>query len=796
VNLKVRAVGLLMRTKIDERRSSYGRPPLFRTGVMALICCVVSACGCGGHERQPETHSISPPSDSVLSLTSTFGSAATNREVGILDLGTQEARPHLREGWSNDEGNRTGWTGVWGTGNRSVVSFFVGSPREIDLKLRCWALPVTTLGPQLMTVTVNHGSAGTLTIGSKRGGLYRMRIPEALLKAGRNTLTFEYSWSARPIDVLQDSGDKRQLSVMFDEIVFDGLASAEPPELAGNGSNEHIRIPPRSALSYFSKVPSRASLWLGSVISEQTRREDRCDLEIWIETESGTQLTNVVQPDAARLGPVRLPFGSDREEIVGIRFSTRAAKDGGNCRAALKIFEPHIVSATNPGVARHPDESDRGSPWAEAGRPPNILVYLIDCLRADHLGVYGYTRGVSPNIDRFAEGAVVFERAMSAASWTRPAVASLLTGLSPQSHGTRGDRDALSDEVPLVQEMLRIRGFSTVAVVTNGVVSTKFGFGRGFDDFRFLPEQHKTNPQIHQLSDRVNEEIIEWLEGRDMSKPFFMYVHSTDPHAPYLPRSPFRERFAADVDPAIGLHPAVEALTQGNTVAGPGVRQGLIDLYDGEIAYNDDQFGRLMHWFESNGLYDDTLIVLTADHGEEFEDHGRWQHGLTLYQEQLHVPLVVKLPASLNAGQKRAELVSLIDVAPTLLEAVGVDLPATTSGRSLRPWRNQGGLAPLSRPAFADLAREPQWRAVNTVILGDTKLILNHTYDRPRPSRELYDLVTDPVEEHNLETAGSIISGFLETLFRQAAAEERHVAPTAELSAEDEEKLRALGYLE
>ena len=141
-------------------------------------------------------------------------------------------------------------------------------------------------------------------------------------------------------------------------------------------------------------------------------------------------------------------------------------------------------------------------------------------------------------------------------------------------------------------------------------------------------------------------------------------------------------------------------------------------------------------------------------------------------------------------------MVSLIDVAPTLLEAVGVDLPGSMTGQSLRPWMNQDVLALPPRPAFADLAREPQWRAVNAAILGDTKLILNHSYDLPRPSRELYDLGSDPEENRNLETVGSVVSGYLETLFRRAAAVERYVAPTAELSAEDEEKLRALGYLQ
>jgi arylsulfatase A-like enzyme len=195
-------------------------------------------------------------------------------------------------------------------------------------------------------------------------------------------------------------------------------------------------------------------------------------------------------------------------------------------------------------------------------------------------------------------------------------------------------------------------------------------------------------------------------------------------------------------------------------------------------------------------LYDDTLIVLTADHGEEFGDHGRWQHGFTLYQEQLHVPLVAKLPASYAAGRRRDDVVSLIDVAPTLLEAAGVDVAEAMKGRSLRPWSNLDDVPMPGRLVFADLAREPKWRAVNAAIRGDSKLILNHTYDLPRPRREFYDLANDPAENRSLVVTGSVVTGLLETRLRQAAAVERYEARTAELNAEDEEKLRALGYLQ
>jgi arylsulfatase A-like enzyme len=643
---------------------------------------------------------------------------------------------------------------------------------------------------------VNDQRVGSVTIRSNRGGQYRIAVPGSFLRAGENVLAFDFAWSARPVDVTPDSGDRRPLSVMFDQIAFHGLLETEKPEILNIGAVESLRLPPRSAVSFFDQMPAGSSLWLGAVVSKRAAGQASCVLEIGIETESGLQLTELARPDTGEAKPVRFDIGSEGQEIVGIRFSVRSAKRTGDCRDALEIFEPHVTASPSADMESATGGVASVPPWIETTGLPNILIYLVDCLRADHLGAYGYARNVSPNIDRFAGDSVTFTRAISASSWTRPSVASLLTGMSPQAHATRGDREALSDSVPLLQEILQKSGYATVAVITNGVVSTKFGFGRGFDDFRFLPEQHKKNPEIHQLSDRANAEIFEWLEGRDTSKPFFMYVHSTDPHAPYLPRSPFREAFAADADPKIGLHSEVEALTQGKRDAGPEVRQDLIDLYDGEIAFNDDQFGRLLRYLENEGLYDNTLIVLTADHGEEFGDHGRWQHGFTLYQEQLHVPLVVKQPDGYRAGRRRTELVSLIDVAPTLLEAAGVDVLPGMMGRSLRPWSSSENLVPQERPVFADLAREPQWRALNAVILGKKKLILNHSYDVPRPRRELYNLALDPVEKRNIRLAEPVVVEYLETHLRRAASVEPFEGRIAELSPEDEEKLRALGYLQ
>jgi len=260
--------------------SERGSGASLRRLAVVLACAVL--VGCGGEGRRPAAVSVPTPSDSVLDLTSEFENAAVHREVGALDLGTSQARPHLGKGWSHDEQSRLGLASVWATGSRSVVRFFVGEPRDIELKLTCWTLSVSTLGSQITAVTINDEPVGTLTISSNRGGMYRIAVPKAVLRAGENTLAFDFAWSARPVDILPGSDDRRLLSVMFDVIVFDGLVDAEAPDMVATGAAEYLRVPPRSSVSFFAEVPPNASLWLGRVTSERTAEEDACALEVGI----------------------------------------------------------------------------------------------------------------------------------------------------------------------------------------------------------------------------------------------------------------------------------------------------------------------------------------------------------------------------------------------------------------------------------------------------------------------------------------------------------------------------------
>jgi arylsulfatase A-like enzyme len=362
-------------------------------------------------------------------------------------------------------------------------------------------------------------------------------------------------------------------------------------------------------------------------------------------------------------------------------------------------------------------------PAAEA---PNVLVYLIDCLRADHVGAYGYARPTTPHLDALARDGVLFEDAWACASWTKPSVGCLFTSRLPVRHGARTIDDALDPHAATLAEALGAAGYESASFVANPFVSTRaFGLSRGFDRVRQVvdPSPRQNINTLEADAIHLNRALFPWLERRGRRR-FFAYVHSLDLHAEYRPRPPFTRLFVA---------------------RGAAPRE--VDLYDAELRANDHSFGELVGWLKKRGLYDDTLIVVTGDHGEEFGEHGTWRHGRSLNRALLHVPLIVKLPAAARRGTRVAAPVSNIDIAPTVLDLAGVARPAGFEGLSLRPLI-EGRPAPSARVLFAEqlsprevlyAARDARYKAVQQLL--------------PQPVRRLFDLRDDPGETRDLSAA-------------------------------------------
>jgi arylsulfatase A-like enzyme len=390
-----------------------------------------------------------------------------------------------------------------------------------------------------------------------------------------------------------------------------------------------------------------------------------------------------------------------------------------------------------------------------APRPPDVIVYLVDTLRPDHLGIYGYARRTSPNLAEFARDAVVFANTYTPASWTKPATASLLTGLLPRRHGAITLSDRLPSRIRTAAERLKALGYRTASFVTNPNVIALWGFDQGVDDFRDLRTHNRPAK-----ADEVVRIVLDSLAGSG-TKPLFLYIHTIEPHGPNKPPEPFRSLWPRLTSEKTNHPKYVRSTTN------PDVVHDVIAAYDGEIAFNDSQFGELIRGLKRSGRYDNSLIIYVADHGEEIQDHGFGGHGHTLYEELVRVPLVIKYPGGRNAGKRIVERVSLLDVLPTILGEVGQRAASGLDGIDLTPLV-QGAATVPNRNFLLDLETQPRSAGVNVlrgVLVGRMKYIERL---EPRHETQLFDLAADSREQTNLAASdpdgAARLSHLLDTL--------------------------------
>lgn len=414
-------------------------------------------------------------------------------------------------------------------------------------------------------------------------------------------------------------------------------------------------------------------------------------------------------------------------------------------------------------------------------RAPNVLFIVVDTLRADHLSFYGYPRQTSPVIDALAGESVVFTDVMAQAPATVPSVLQIMTGARVVGRSIPAAR-------PTLAEILRNEGYATMAVVDNPVLELRdTQVGRGFDDFYVndvlderLNQQHwKTSMP----ADVITQRALRWLDARDPERPFFAWLHYFDPHDPYFPPYtqdlPFARETPSDWTGDVRRNP-VAANGGGPAAAAPAEsdRRHLIDLYDAEIRYMDQSLGDLLDRLRESGLYDQTLIVLTSDHGESFGERGEWLHGRSLHQSQIHVPLLVRLPGEDAVHRTVTTPVQLIDVFPTVCAYLGIDCPGT-------PGRNV--LANEYDEAYTlwnywVVAREGSWKLIFNTLTNDA---------------ELFDLSSDPTEQ--VDRAASEPEALARLLQRKDAwlkSSWPSYQATLRESKEQVEQLGALGYLE
>ena len=431
---------------------------------------------------------------------------------------------------------------------------------------------------------------------------------------------------------------------------------------------------------------------------------------------------------------------------------------------------------------------------------PNLILISVDCLRADHLGAYGYERDTSPRVDEFSREAVLFQTAVSTSSYTLPTHASMLTGLPPGIHWAA--RVGISTTVPYAPELLAEAGYRVNGVVTAPFLSRSYGFHRGF---------HTYENRLARADERIDKGLELLREGGGQDQ--FLFLHLMDVHWPYSPPRQFITRF--------GERPRdiSSVLSQVGQRAPPISQVGLdqiVNLYDAEIAYVDRELGRFFDELKEMKLYDDALIILTADHGEAFYEHGHWEHarpwsndGPGLYEEIVHIPLIVKWPREFS-GVKISRLVSQTDVFPTLLEAAGLERPNAWA-TSLRHHLVRSSRPPVPRTVIAEFTSSSAEGGAAMQIAfrsQDSKYIatfrsrtIPDLYSSSIEKEELYDLSNDPREEENLLLESDRGPGSYRKALRAylAEARKRLLQQQGEEISVDEsvlEELRTLGYVE
>lgn len=407
-------------------------------------------------------------------------------------------------------------------------------------------------------------------------------------------------------------------------------------------------------------------------------------------------------------------------------------------------------------------------PTKPAPRHPNIILITLDTTRADRMDFLGSDRGLTPNLDVLAKQGIVFTRAYSHVPLTTASHTTILTGTYPQFNHVNDFGVPISPRLPYLPDLLHHHGYHTAAFVASLVLDpldgTAPGFDRGFDFYDAGFRLRRRGADRYQTVERRGGDVVNhalaWL-SQNHSGPFFVWVHMYDAHDPYDPPEPYKTRYKSQP-------------------------------YDGEIAYADSAVGKLLDTLRQHGLYDGTLIAVMADHGESLGAHGESTHGVFLYDETLHVPLLFKLPANRDGGKRVETRSGLVDVMPTILQAAGFSVPSGVQGEALLAASARGNAGAIDRPAYAETDyphRAFGWSSLRALRTGKYLYIQS-------PDRELYNQETDPQEVKNLAADSKAVAG---TLDSQLDAFRKKTSQTlVELAKPDPEqikKLQALGYV-
>ncbi len=583
-------------------------------------------------------------------------------------------------------------------------------------------------------------------------------------------------------------GDDAAVDAPAPDAVRTGIL-APGHKMSGNGPRPSLIALPPATVRFRVEVPPDAVLRFSlAVAGTQQREPDRSGVAFRVLVDGEAEFVEHLNPAERR---------RHRQWADGAVDLSRHAGRSVDVVLETRADAPDLPLAGTPGWS-HVRLVRRATRERVAARPgaPNLLVLLVDTLRADRVGIYGAHPSPTPTLDALAAGGTVFENAVSQSSWTLPSVASLFTGLHPRTHGTPGMATAggdpetrgriLADALLTWAELAQHAGITTVGVSANPLVTRATNLAQGFEAFEELPWDG-ARFDWRPASD-INRRFLEWLEtNRDWR--FVAYLHYMEPHDPYDPPAALRPPPPAGIRPGVASGRITPLAKAVNFRGAPGLSATELtyvrELYDADVRAWDQSFAALLQGLAAARVLDDTTIVVLADHGEEFQEHGRLKHGSHLYEESIRVPLIIAGPGVPVA--RRGDVAQGIDLYPTLAALLGLTPPPGLPGRDLLATHVAGdavletasGFGSNGAPTDVVALRTPQWKLIRTPDIGRV---------------ELYDLERDP-REQSAASDGSEITSLTDRLDRWAAAAPPPPAGAGTVPAL-RAKLRQLGYIE
>jgi len=669
---------------------------------------------------------------------------------------------------------------------------------------------------------------------SSRGGSGRLRFEWVVPDPGTASRGGEIKLAEARIQGPEQAVWNPLYQIRHDYPILDNGIESNPLGIkkklvSGDKTLNALFAPPGTLLRFDLRIPDQAVLRCGWSAYDPLLLSSGRRVRFLVELETDGE-NHIILDETASAGPASDAIFRPEGPIDLSRFAGRRV------RVTLSTEPVPSESINNPAAGKDPIPAfwinpviDRSS-RPEDGNRPNIILISIDTLRADHLGCYGYKRDTSPAIDALSRDSLLFRRFYSHSPSTLPSHMSMLTGLYPSRHGLLNlplggavSGQSLNPATPILADLLRETGYATAAFTGGAQMSGIFGYSRGFDSY-----QENRGAIAQDTAPVLYEKASTWV-NRHQDHPFFLFLHTYQVHAPYLPPAEYAERFL-EADAEWKQADLFKILTEREgkySRLNDAQRKNLIALYDAEIRYLDDAFIRpFLLRLKELDLYDRSLIVLTSDHGDEFGEHRGWEHGHSLYNELIHVPLIIKRPSLSGAGTVVDGVSRMIDLMPTILEEAGMDPgKLDIDGRGLRPmWESASDAPRVSAGYRFHAAVEGKDRLtlryllLNTSLIdGDRKLIVNEPYPDmssggpdsfwrispppfPLPDREFFDLAEDPGEIRNrIDKAVGPASRLMETLraFISAGKEAARITREARASTDKqmEERLRALGYI-